>query len=147
MSVDFNSLLSTKVDDAEKPKPLPTGSFIFAISTEQPKLDVSKQKQTPFVEFMAKPMSPLDDVDPSLLQQVKNWRDKTLRLTFYLTDDAKYRLKEFLDKIGVPHANRTFGECLPEVVGKTFKATIKHEIADKSKEPYAVIDDSSIAAA
>lgn len=147
MSVNFNDLLSTKVDEAEKPKPLPTGSYIFAISVEDPKLDVSSQKQTPFVEFLCKPMNPLDDVDPNLLNQVKNWREKVLRLPFYLTDDAKYRLKDFMDKVGVAHQGRTFGECLPELKGKAFKATIKHEISQKSKEPFAVIDDSSIAVA
>lgn len=150
--MDFNSILSTKVEEAEKPKPLPVGTYIWQIPLGQPKFDQSKEKQTPFVEWEIKPVAPLDDVDGQLLQQVKNWNEKSMRLTFWLTEEALYRFRDFLDKVGIPYKGRSWAEVIPEVAGKNFKASVVHNTSiDKAtgatKGPYANLDDSSFAAA
>lgn len=147
MSVNFNDLLSTQVDQAERPKPLPPGTYTFIIQG-QPKFDRTKSdKETPFIEWQATPVQAHGDVDQTLLSQVKDWNKRGLRLTFYLTEDAKFRLREFMEKLGLSVQGRTFAEVLPEVVNQQFVAAVKHEVAQKSGNIFAVIDDNSVAAA
>lgn len=135
---DFNALLSSKVEDAEKPKPLPTGSYLFTVKTHR--FDESKQKQTPYVEFTVQPIQPVDDVDADALALVPNWNQKQMRLTFYITEEAKYRLSDFLEHCGVSIAGRTFAECIPDTTNTQFVGNVEHSPNPRDPElPFANI--------
>lgn len=132
MSTDFMALLGQTADSVEKPKPMPNGTYQFNIKSHE--FGESSKKGTPFVEFKCSPMQPLEDVDVEALGQVKNWQAKEMRLTFYLTEDAIFMLKEFLGHLGMDTAGRTFAEMIPETVNCQFNGFCKQSFDAKKPD-------------
>ena len=118
MSVDFNALLSTNLDEVEKPKPLPVGTYTYMI--EGWEQGESSLKGTPYVQFNCIPVSAGEDVSPSDLEGI-NLAKKKLRYTCYLTPDAMYRLKDFLKIIGISTDGRRLKEALADTKGALFQ--------------------------
>jgi hypothetical protein len=141
MSADFASLLGQSADEIEKPKPLPMGTFTFQVGEHR--FDESAKKKTPFVEFKVTPKVAQEDVDEDLLAEVKNWQEREMRLTYYLTDDAIWRLKDFLEHCGISTAGRTLGECVPETAGALVNGYVKHDV--NGEDVYANISSTSVA--
>lgn len=135
---DFTSLLNAPVDSAERPKPLPTGTYTFVIKGHG--FDKSKNKQTPFVRFMCSPVAPGEDVDTAALPD--NWQTKEMRLDFYLTQDAMFRLREFLENLGMNTSGRPFSQVIPETTNATFLGTVVHKFNQQkpNEPPFAEID-------
>jgi len=134
--VNFESLLSQQADEVEKPKPLPAGTYQFAVVEHA--FDTSSKKGTPFVRFQLSPIAAGEDVDQDLLAQVNNWQGKKMKFDCFLTDDAIWRLKDFLENCGINTSGRTFAECIPETAGVYVSGFIKHEI--NGEATYANID-------
>jgi len=108
---DFKSLLSKPMDEIERPKPLPAGTYVGRIV----KYDFaeSQEKKTPYLRYTVQPEEVGDDVSPEDLAGV-DMTKKQLRKDFYLTNDAMYRLKEFLESCGIDVTGRSLGEAIPE---------------------------------
>lgn len=138
----FSDILGRTSAAAERPKPLPQGGYICIVKG-LPLQGKSAKKLTPFVEFALQPMAAQDDVDQAALQAMGGFDKKTIKATFYLTDDSEYRLKEFLDDCGIPreqdgedlsHAQRIDMSPNCQVV-----AYIKHTPSDDGESVYANI--------
>lgn len=144
---DFKALLSTPVEETERPKPVPTGNYLFQIKSHE--FVESGKKKTPGVEFRATAVEPLDDVDQELLGQVKNWQNKEFRVTFWLTEDAMFMLKDFLEKhCGLNCSGRTYAEVIAaESQGAQFVGTVAHQQSTRNKEVVFAIIESTAAAA
>jgi hypothetical protein len=112
--VDFSKLLSKPLDDIAKPKPLPVGTYTGVISAYEYK-ESNNEKKTPYVRFSIKVTGATDDIDSSDLDGV-DVAKKLLRKDFYLTDDAQYRVKEFLESAGISTSGRSLGETIPDAV-------------------------------
>ncbi len=127
--VDFAALLNKKTEDATRPPPLPAGDYLWAVGGY--KFGESDKKKTPFVEFEVTPLQASPEIDPAGLvgiELAKRKRD----LTFYLTDDALWRLREFLEKtLLINGTGRTFMQCLPETAGKQFIGTVDQQPSQK----------------
>ena len=114
----FASILDRAPSEIEKPKPLPQGSYITSI-VGQPRHDKSSQKQTPLVEFQHKIISAGDDVDADELEAYLTMPDKTkkklsdiiLKNVYYTTDNAAWRLKDFLKHCGLNMGDEETGEA------------------------------------
>ena len=63
-----SQILQRPVGTAEKPKPLPVGSYYCAIKSRE--FDKSKNKQTPYVRFVFGIVQPHTDVDPQQMVRV-----------------------------------------------------------------------------
>jgi len=113
MAVDFKGLLSKRVDDVKKPKPLPAGTYNGIVTAFT--YGESTQKQTPYVKYTCKIHSAQDDVDEADLEGI-DLSKKELNVTFYLTQDAEWRVVEFIKSCGVDTSGRALGECIPDVV-------------------------------
>ncbi|HOA52104.1 MAG TPA: hypothetical protein PKI05_07590, partial [Thermogutta sp.] len=87
---NFASILDESPTEIDRPKPIPTGTYLCRVQGS-PVYDKSSKKGTPFVQFTLKPISAEDDVDEEDLAEMGGLDNKTLRLTFYLTEDAVYR--------------------------------------------------------
>lgn len=111
MAVDFKSLLSKNMDEVKRPVPLPPGTYRGVVAKFEFK--ESQEKKTPFVRFMIQITAPGDDVagDPNLAKI--DLSKKQLRKDFYLTPDAEYRLKEFIDSCGIATKGQSFGVSIP----------------------------------
>jgi hypothetical protein len=112
--VDFSKLLSKPLDEISKPKPLPVGTYTGLISAYEYK-ESNSEKKTPYVRFTIKITGATDDIEPSDLDGVELTK-KQLRKDFYLTEDAQYRMKEFLESAGISTSGRSLGETIPDAV-------------------------------
>lgn len=131
---NFADILDTPMDDVEKPKPLPTGSYVWQIT--ETVLDQTKPKDgkepTPYVSLKCAAVSALEDVDADELEAAGGLRladgsPKTTKQDFYITAAALYRLKEFAsDVIGMDVVGKSTGEVIQELVNQQFVGTIVH---------------------
>lgn len=129
MTQHFESLLDAPIDDIERPKPLPPGTYLTIISgIERGK---SSKKGTDFIEFEHKLVAAQDDVDEGAL---KVWLDgeslenKTFRNTYYVTAKTAWRLKEFLEHCGIDADNGiTLAEGAQMCENAEVYITVAHE--------------------
>lgn len=134
-NANFESILDQQVDNVEKPKPLPVGSYTW-ILTGQPRFDKSTKKLTNFVEFQCQCQQALDDVDAAALADMGGCQGKTRRLTFYLTDDAVYRLDEFLfEHLGL-ELGTSRKQAVAQAAGRSFVGTIRHQASEDGTRVY-----------
>lgn len=139
--VDLGNLLKQEVEKAERPKPLPVGTYHMLIGTHR--FGESTKKKTPYVEFSMTFVGAGKDVDLEALAAVeeqKPLKERELGATFYLTDSAMYRLKEFLIELGLEiGGGRTFEDAIPETRGQMVDVLIKHSFSDEGNA-FAEID-------
>lgn len=129
MSTNFKELLSRQVDEVEPPKIFPAGIY-EAMITEH-KFDNSSQKGTPYCRFMCKLIAPVGEYDQAAFEEAGGLEKlnsrNPLRYDFYLTEDAFYRLKDFMTKgLKLETSQRSFDELMPETSNATFLAVVKH---------------------
>lgn len=148
--VNFNELLSVQVESAERPKSFPVGHYESVVQSHE--MGTSSQKGTPYVRFWVKLIGPGEDVDEELFQ-VAGGMDalrerKPLRMDYYITKDALYRLREFLqDGLGLSCEGRNFDEVIPESTNVPFTVHVAHDAGQKEGEFYMNLDDYMKAAA
>jgi len=92
---NFGAILDQPSGAVERPKALPQGTYLF-VTQGMPRQDKSTKKGTEFIEFTCKVLQAGEDVDPEALEEAGGIADKTMNLTFYLTEKSTYRLKEFM---------------------------------------------------
>ncbi len=141
---DLSHLLGKKQTEVEKPKPFPVGHFRFVINSFG--IVESSKKKTPGIEHIVRMVDPMDDVDEDELAQVKNPKERNIKLTFYLTEDSLWRYTEFLETLGIHDEDKTIEELIPETVGCTFIAPIRHETIEGSTDVISKINDNAISA-
>ena len=117
---NFASILDEAPTEIDRPKPIPTGTYLCRVQGT-PTYDKSSKKGTPFVQFTLKPISAEDDVDEDDLAEMGGLDNKTLRLTFYLTEEASRRSRN------------------DEVVNAEVRALVKHRPSEDGQTVYAEI--------
>jgi hypothetical protein len=144
MSVDFSALLSEKLDDVKRPPVKPPGTYHAVIADY--KMDVT-QKGVPFIQFSFSGLQPGEDIDESQLVvdgeriDLTKWKPSTRGLSnFYVTAEAKFRLKEFLEELGINTSGRTFNETLPECKGMPVKLRVSMQATQDGKGFFNQID-------
>ena len=100
---NFASVLDKPATEISRPKPLPAGTYL-AVVEGLPRYDKSTKKQTDFVEFSLRISAAADDVDQEELSEVgltlKDGTPRSMKATYYITEDAAWRLKKFLEDLG-----------------------------------------------
>ncbi len=138
-TVDFTAELNTNFDAVERPRPLPAGSYTMIIKNKE--LGRSKQKGTPYVRYFVSPIAPREDVPLDELEAMADWRETELRLDFYITPKSNFRIKEFLEALGVSTAGRTIADLIDEPLGKTIIGAVRHEPSNRNDGTmFAVLD-------
>jgi hypothetical protein len=137
--VNFAVLLGQQVDSAERPPTFPIGPYDSVVTGHE--FGTSPKKQTPFVGFNVKLLSPREGVDEELFEVAggveKLSARRELRYDFYLTPDAMYRLREFLELgLGMESAGRAFDEMIPETTNAPFIAIVVHNPGSREGEVY-----------
>lgn len=114
---DLTSILNKPADDIAPPKALPNGIYVAQVDGYEVKR--LGQNNNPACEFQLTISQPLD-VDPSECELPKK-----LRHTYWLTEDALFRFKDFLETtLQIQGGHRTLQEMLPEARGRMFRAEI-----------------------
>lgn len=142
MKPAFQSILDRPVGDAERPKPMPVGTYVCVVSG-QPKFDKSTKKQTEYVEFTLKFLEAGDDVDPDALEAVGGIKDKTIRNTYYLTDASLFRLDDFLAHLGIEEGTMSRSQACQEAVGRQCLVTISHRASDDGQSVFAQVKNTA----
>jgi hypothetical protein len=135
---NYNSLLDKTVGSAERPKAVPLGIY-RGIITEMA-FDVSAKKKTPYVRYSVKPLQVVSGVDPELFQAAggaDRLSKMKLGLDFYLTEDAMWRLREFLEEsLRIDCTTRSFKEAIPYAVNQTITFVMDVQVSDDGKASY-----------
>lgn len=145
---NFGSVLDRPSQAIERPRPLPAGHYIMVVKG-QPKFDKSTQKKTEYAEYTMVPMQAMEDVDAEALADAltnkatgekKALQDKTMRNTYYLTDDAIWRLKEFLDHCGVDDGDGiTLRQRVNAATGCQVLVTVRNRPSEDGQNMFAEI--------
>lgn len=143
---NFTDILDRKSSEIERPKPLPVGTYLWLIDG-QPKFDKSQKQQTPYVEFTCRCLQPMDDVDPQALADMGGHAGKTQRLTFYLTEDAMFRLTNkdgngFLEHLGLT-GDESVREKISMAPGRQFLGTVRHRSSQDGAQVFAEISSTA----
>lgn len=148
MSTNFADILNKPSNEVEKPKPLPAGTYT-AVVKGQPRFDKSQKKQTPFVEFTLGILAAGEDIDPDELKESLGETplgDKTMKNTFYLTDTSLWRLKDFLEALGLDvNTDASLAQLIEETPGMQCTITIGHRASEDGRSMFAEIKNVSAA--
>jgi len=152
MANNFESILDTPAEAMKVPTPLPVGEYIFLV-TKPPALKEITAKadgnKSTVAEFECRPVQADKSVDRVELEAYGWPTDRTQRLSFYITEAALYRLKNFVkDVLEVPSAdNMTARQMLAEIPGKQFRAPVTHRPSPDGTRFYSEINSNALAKA
>lgn len=146
MSTQFSDILDKPADQIDRPKPLPVGTYSWMVQG-LPRFDKSKEKQTPYYEFLLKCTGALDDVNEEDLQEwakkadgtMRNLTEFTQKLTFYITEDSVYRLQEFIQHLGIDGDGKSTRQAIDETPNCECVANIVHVASKDGTSVYANI--------
>ena len=137
MNTSFGAILDKPASDIERPKPLPTGTYVCVVKG-LPRYDKSSKKQTEFAEYTLQPLQAGDDVEEEALQEMGGIANRTIRATYYITEDALWRLKKFIEDCGVEiEDGHSLREYCEQLQGRQVLATIKHRASDDGQSVFA----------
>lgn len=136
----FQDILRKPASQIERPKPVPVGTYLCLVQG-QPAIreNVGKNKNT-VVEFTLQLLQPQQDVDQQALMESGGANGKSVRHSFWITEDAVYRLKEFLENdLGIDLGDRSISEALPEAAGQQVLASIRHRSSEDGQQIYSEV--------
>lgn len=146
---NFASILDKPASEVEKPKPLAAGTYLVVVKG-MPEQGKSAKKKTDFVEFTLGFLQAQDDVDPDELKaslegmdgKVAKLSDKTIKNTFYLTENSLWRLKDWLEALGLDiEGDASLGQLIEASPGCQIMITLGHDASDDGKSLFARIKD------
>jgi len=126
---DFSQLLSKPLDEVKRPPALPAGTYYGTIKSYE--LGESSEKKTPYVRMHLTLSHAGEDVDQADLNGI-DLNKKQLRADFYLTQDADWRLKEFLESCHIDTKGRTFQSSLPDCVNAPVQMYVTQRLNQRS---------------
>lgn len=136
---NFASILDESPTEVNVPPPAPQGTYICVIQGV-PTYGKSTKKGTDFVQFTLRPISAGEDVDEEELVKAGGLEGKTFRLTFYLTEDAIYRLDEFHEHCGIDLTDgKSRRSRNDELINAEVGVFIKHNPSQDGTRIYAEI--------
>lgn len=129
--VDFAQLLRKPVDEAKRPPALPAGNYAGMVKSFE--IGNQNKNKTPYVRFHIvlngwPEEVPNDDRDGIDLAK------RQMRRDFFLTDDADWRLADFIKSCGIDASGRTFEDTVPEVIGHPVTVEVQQYLNQTSNE-------------
>lgn len=126
---DFKELNKRPLGTAERPLPIPVGTYTFIVKSKQ--FGKSPRQKTDYIEFELVPQAPEADVGEAELQaylnRYKNLGAKSIRATFYYTEDAIFRLREFHEKFDYYKPEMDPDEANSRAVGNMIRGHVVHQ--------------------
>jgi hypothetical protein len=129
--VDFSQMLRKPAGEAKKPQALPIGDYPGVITGFE--VGDNNKNKTPYVRYFVKLTGLAEGVDTSELDGA-DISKRQFRRDYYLTDDALWRMDEFLRSVGINSQGRTYEECLPEAVGAQVTAEVQQYMNQSNSE-------------
>jgi hypothetical protein len=132
----FEEILDKRSSDIRQLKALPQGTY-RAIVKGCPTFNPVGANQTPAVNFKLTGFVPVGYIDPDVLAECENIADRELTLNLFLTEAAMWRLKQFLDHLGIEEGDRTLRERLADAPNRPVIVTITHSTGRNSEQIFA----------
>ena len=134
---NFASILDESPTEVAAPQPMPQGTYVCVIQSLL--YDKTTKKGTDYVEFTLRPVAAESDVDEDELAETGGLDGKTIRATFYLTEDAIYRLDEFHTHCGLDIENDGLSRRArnDECINSEVRAFVKHETSQDGSRIFA----------
>lgn len=150
MAPNISAILDRRPSEIEKPKPIPQGTY-YTVIVGMPRYDKSSKKQTDFVEFQHKIVQAGDDVDQDALAEAltnaasgetRSLQDIVMKNTYYLTDSAAWRVKDFLHDCGfdIDDDSLSLREMVEQTAGRQVGVFVKHRPSQDGQSVFAEID-------
>lgn len=139
-NVNFESLLDIKVSDAKRPEPLPVGTYNAVI--EKHETGESQQKKTPYIRFVAKVVSPDNDVDQAAFASYSAQSDTlpSFNLDYYISPKSTFMLADFCTKtLKIGDENSSLKELVPAATGKYLKLAIGLKKSEDGSFDYNIV--------
>lgn len=150
-NVNWNELLSGKVEDAKMPDPIPVGTYVAIVKNREFK--TSDKKGTPFVRYNCALISPEADVDLAQLQTyggMEKLSQKLIPIDMYMTEDSRWRHKDFLEKCFGINISMGWQEAMMQTDNQQLKVHVAHRFPPPESmkpgevpRPFAFIDDQT----
>lgn len=130
--VDFTSLLRKPAGEAKKPAALDAADYPAIIKSFE--VGDNNKNKTPYVRFHVTPTG--WPGDPQLGEDGKpiDLSKRNLRRDYFLTEDALWRLDEFISALGIDMSGRSYEEVLPELVGTQVTAEVQQYMNQQNNE-------------
>ena len=142
----FQDVLNKPAASIEPPSALPVGTYLCLVDG-QPEIAQKGKNNNTCVIFGLKPVQAQADVDQTALQTALKGAalaDKKIRHTLWVTDDAAWRLGQFLnDHLGIDKGSKSLGECIPESMGKQVLVTLSHTTSEDGKQIFAQVKNTA----
>lgn len=150
---NFSSILDRAPSEIEKPKPLPVGTYTCVVNG-LPTYDKSSKKQTDFVRFNLKVLAAGEDVDADDLSTwmqkpdgtTRSLADTQIRHDLYLTEDAAWRLKDFLTHLGwdiEDSENGSMRQMIEQSAGRQVNVFMRHEASQDGTSVFAKVGSTA----
>lgn len=143
----FEEILGMKSSEIKPPQAYPPGTY-HCLVDGPPQPGKSSQKQTDFLGFKFKILTPMQDVDAALAAEAQVV-GKIITGEYYITDGAKWRLKEMLvDHLGIntnegqPN-EKSLRELVAEAPGKQLLVKLRHELSQDGKRVFHRIESTA----
>lgn len=138
----LEEIMNTKAAEIKPPEAYPVGTY-HCIVDGPPTSGKSSQKQTDFLQFKFKIMSPMQDVDAQKAAEMQIV-GKTLTNDYYITEAAAWRLKEFLvDHLGIVEEDKSLREMISETQGRQLLVKLRHELSQDGKRVFHRVDSTA----
>lgn len=142
----FEEILNKPSSEIKAPQAYPVGTY-HCIVDGPPTPGKSSQKQTDFLQFKFKILSPMQDVDAAQAAE-HQIAGKTITTDYYITENAAWRLKEFLvEHLGIEETNSSGEKSLKEMVSeapsKQVLVKLRHELSQDGKRVFHRVDSTA----
>lgn len=122
--MDLRNLLDVEVADVKRPSTWPAGTFHGFVEKYEP--GESREKKTPYLRVYVKytradesiPEDMLVNEKGEPLDMNKGPSGRGRYNDYYLTDDSKFMLVEFIQSLGIDTEGKKLSACIPEINNK-----------------------------
>ena len=130
---DFKQLLSRPAGEGKKPQALNAGDYPAIIKSYE--LGDANKNKTPYVRYhIAYTGWPNGEPQTNEDGEAIDLSKRQGRRDYYLTEDAFWRLDDFLTSHGIDLTGRSYEETLPEAVGKNVIAEVQQYMNQQTNE-------------
>lgn len=143
---DLRTLLDTPADEVKKPPVWPQGDYHGFI--EKYEAGETREKKTPYLRVHVKTQRPDESIPQDLLEGIDFSKGRSFRTDFYLLEDKSqhWRLKEFLEKIGIATEGQNMAALVPQMVGKQVRFSLTQRANQDNTEMFNELVQNQIIA-
>lgn len=130
---DFTKLLGKSAGQAKKPPVLEIGDYGAIITSHE--MGESQNKKTPYVQYNVTLTEwPEGNAQTDEDGKAIDLSKRKMNVKFFLTEEALFRLDEFLRSLGINLNDKSYAEAIPEAEGMNVVAEVSQYMNQNTNE-------------